>query len=108
MADAAICCWDNKYAYWLLRPSQADPAITTPVGLPNFPAYTSGHATFSGAAAQVLGTLIPSCAPEVDAMAEEAAWSRVLGGIHYRFDSDMGLKGGRLIGNIALECCGAK
>ena len=36
--DASIACYDAKYHYWLLRPYQADPAITTPVGRPNFPA----------------------------------------------------------------------
>ena len=44
--DAGIACWDAKYSYWVLRPSQADPNITTPVGLPNFPSYVSGHSTF--------------------------------------------------------------
>ncbi|HKO19965.1 MAG TPA: vanadium-dependent haloperoxidase [Acidobacteriaceae bacterium] len=57
--DAGIACWDAKYHYWLIRPPEVDPAITTPVGLPNFPSYTSGHATFSGAASEVLGSLSP-------------------------------------------------
>lgn len=105
MADAAICCWDNKYAHWLLRPSQANHAITTPVGLPNFPSFTSGHATFSGAAARVLGALIPAAATEVEAMAQEAALSRLYGGIHYRFDNETGLEGGRLVADVALACC---
>ena len=103
LMDASICCWDAKYHYWLLRPSQADPGITTPVGLPNFPSYTSGHATFSGAAAEILGALLPSVADEVNAMAEEAALSRLYGGIHYRFDSDAGLEGGRQIAQLFLE-----
>ena len=102
MMDAGIACWDSKYAYWLIRPSQADPAITTPVGLPNFPSYVSGHATFSGAAGEVLGTLFPSHRREIGAMAEEAAMSRLFGGIHYRFDSDVGLDMGRRIGELVL------
>ena len=104
LMDASICCWDTKYFYWLLRPSQADPAITTPVGLPNFPSYTSGHATFSGAAARVLGALIPSVSFEVEAMAEEAALSRLYGGIHFRFDNEAGLEGGRKVADVALDC----
>jgi hypothetical protein len=102
MMDAGIACWDSKYAYWLLRPSQADPSITTPVGLPNFPSYVSGHATFSGAAGEVLGTHFPSRRGELRAMAEEAAMSRLYGGIHYRFDSDVGLDMGRRIGELVL------
>ena len=54
MFDAAICCWDVKMFYYNPRPSQVDPSIKTLTGVPNFPAYTSGHSTFSGAAASVL------------------------------------------------------
>ncbi|MGH8570138.1 MAG: vanadium-dependent haloperoxidase, partial [Gammaproteobacteria bacterium] len=88
LMDASISCWDAKYAFWLLRPSQADPRITTPVGLPNFPSYTSGHATFSGAAAEILGGLFPAQRHSLTAMAEEAARSRLYAGIHYRFDNE--------------------
>ena len=101
MMDAGICCWGDKYVYWLLRPSQADPAITTPVGLPNFPSYTSGHASFSGAASEILALFLPCEGKSVRAMAEEAALSRLYGGIHYRFDSDRGLDVGRAIVEIA-------
>ena len=110
MMDAGICCWSDKYLRWLLRPSQADPAITTPVGLPSFPSYTSGHASFSGAAAELLGTFFPCERAALHAMAEEAAVSRLYGGIHYRFDSDRGLDVGRRIGEIAateLRTCWA-
>ena len=46
--DAAICCWDTKYFYFNERPCQADPEIKTLTGVPNFPAYSSGHSNFSG------------------------------------------------------------
>ncbi|MCU7494800.1 MAG: phosphatase PAP2 family protein [Ignavibacteria bacterium] len=101
--DAGICCWDAKYKFWYIRPSQVDTTITTPVGLPNFPSYTSGHSSFSGAASTVLGYLFPERASEFNAMAEEAAVSRLYGGIHYRFDSDMGLENGRTVGNLAVQ-----
>jgi membrane-associated phospholipid phosphatase len=103
MMDAGICCWDAKYAYWLLRPSQADPAITTPVGLPNFPSYTSGHASFSAAAAEVLGFVFPKRRYQLLSMAHEAAISRVYGGIHYRFDSEVGFEGGRMAAHAAIR-----
>ena len=101
LMDAGIACWDAKYTYWLIRPSQADPLITTPVGLPYFPSYVSGHATFSGAASTVLGALFPADRRALDAMANEAALSRMYGGIHYRFDNERGLELGRRIGTIA-------
>ena len=100
--DAGIACWDAKYTYWVLRPSQADPNITTPVGLPNFPSYVSGHSTFSGAAAQVLGALFPDEKSAVDQLAEEASVSRIYGGIHYRFDATNGIAVGRSVANLAV------
>jgi membrane-associated phospholipid phosphatase len=106
LMDAGIACWDAKYTYWLIRPSQADPLITTPVGLPNFPSYVSGHATFSGAAATLLGAVFPSARRELQAMADEAAMSRLYGGIHYRFDNDQGLEVGRKIGSLAVARLG--
>jgi hypothetical protein len=101
MMDAGIAVWDAKYVYWLIRPSQADPAITTPVGLPNFPSYVSGHAGFSGAASEVLAYFFPSEAASLRAQADEAAMSRLYAGIHYRFDSDVGLRMGRSIAALA-------
>ena len=92
MMDAGIAVWDAKYTYWLIRPSQADAAITTPVGLPNFPSYVSGHSGFSGAGADVLAFFFPNEAVRLRAQAEEAAMSRLYGGIHYRFDSEVGFR----------------
>lgn len=102
LMDAGIACWDAKYTYWLIRPSQADPFITTPVGLPNFPSYVSGHATFSAAAATLLGAVFPSARRDLQAMADEAAMSRLYGGIHYSFDNERGLELGRKIGALAV------
>jgi len=102
MMDAGIAVWDAKYVYWLIRPSQADRAITTPVGLPNFPSYVSGHSGFSGAAADVLGYFFPAERASLAAQAEEAAMSRIYGGIHYRFDSEAGLRMGRAIAALAI------
>jgi membrane-associated phospholipid phosphatase len=100
--DAGIACWETKYHYLVVRPSQADPSITTPVGLPSFPSYTSAHAAFSGAGSALLGGLFPTESSSLIASAEEAAFSRVLGGIHYRFDGDAGLAQGRAVARLAL------
>lgn len=100
--DANIACHDAKYTYWLIRPSQADPAITTPIGLPNHPSYPSNHGCDSGAAAYVLGALFPDQAARLAAMAAEAAESRLYAGIHYRFDADAGLRIGRQVADLAL------
>jgi methionine-rich copper-binding protein CopC len=102
MMDAGIACWDCKFAYWLVRPYQADRSITTPIGQPNFPSYNSGHATFSGAASEILAHAFPDIAGQVRSQADEAALSRLYGGIHYRFDNDSGLVLGRAIAAAAL------
>ena len=101
--DGLIACADAKFTYWLLRPSQADPSISLAIGLPNFPAYPSNHACFSGAAAYVLGALFPGDAPSLAEMAYEAGISRILGGIHYRFDSDAGLEIAESVTGRALQ-----
>lgn len=103
MMDAAICCWDAKYAYFTPRPSQVDPSIKTLTGTPNFPAFVSGHSTFSGTAATLLSHLIPSKAPTYTAMANEASVSRMYGCIHYRSDCEKGFELGTKIGNIAIR-----
>lgn len=91
MHNAAIACWDTKFFYFNARPTQLDPSIKTGTGIPNFPAYVSGHSTFSASAAGVLSYLFPEFTGEFDAMADEAAMSRLYGGIHYRKDCEVGL-----------------
>jgi hypothetical protein len=121
MADAAICAWDAKYTFHFWRPvtaiNFAEPLLnwTSFIVTPPFPDYVSGHSTFSGAAATVLpffyGTedlpfttgsdflpgvtrSFPTC---LDA-AEEAAVSRLYGGIHFRSANEDGLQAGISIG----------
>ena len=102
--DAAIVCWDTKYYYFNPRPSQMDPAIKSLTGIPNFPSYISGHSTFSGAAATILGHIIPARANAYMAMAEEAARSRLVGGLHYnKSDCGVGLTVGKNVGSYAVQ-----
>lgn len=103
MMDAAIACWDTKYLYFNPRASQVNPEIKTLTGLPNFPSYTSGHSTFSGAASTILSYLVPSKAGVFNSMAEEASLSRLYGAIHYRSDIDQGLACGKRVGGFAVE-----
>lgn len=103
MMDAAISCWDAKYFYFNPRPSQMDTSIKTTTGCPNFPAYVSGHSTFSAAASTFLSHIIPSKSSEFDAMAKEASQSRLYGGIHYRSDCEKGLELGKKVGTYAVN-----
>ena len=121
MADAAICSWDAKYTYHFWRPvtaiAFAEPQLNwmSFIVTPPFPDYTSGHSTFSAAAATVLpfffrtedlpfttgSDFLPgvyrSFSTCQDA-AEEAALSRIYGGIHFRSASEDGLQAGSSIG----------
>jgi len=103
LMDAAVACWDAKFFYFNPRPSQVNPAIKTTTGLPNFPSYTSGHSTFSGAAATILGYLIPGKKDVYEAMAREASISRMYGAIHYRSDCEAGLLCGNKVGAYAIQ-----
>jgi membrane-associated phospholipid phosphatase len=100
--DALIACWDAKYHYWLLRPSQVDPTIPLPLGLPNHPSYPSGHSCVSSAAGTVLTHFFPSHASELATTVEDAGMSRIRGGIHYRFDISAGNRIGRSVGQLAI------
>ena len=103
LMDAGIVCWDTKNFYFNPRPTQLDPRIKTLTGIPNFPAYISGHSTFSSAAAAILGHIIPERKAAYDGMALEASLSRMYGGIHFRSDCEMGLVVGKNVGNYAIQ-----
>lgn len=101
--DAGISCWDAKYFYHYPRPIQAIPGFKTILGTPNFPSYTSGHSTFSAAASEVLSYIFPMEAAQCEAWAVEAAESRIYGGIHYRFDSEVGLQQGKDVAAYTID-----
>lgn len=101
LMDAGIACWETKYFYYSPRPQQF--GLKTSVGLPNFPGYTSGHSTFSFAAATVLASLFPDRANTFLANAQQASDSRVFGLIHFRVDCTVGGKHGKVIGDLALQ-----
>lgn len=119
VADAFIACWNTKYLYNLLRPvtyvrNLIDPGWTPLLATPPFPEYTSGHSVQSGAAAQVLTDLFGEVAfvdrthesrglparsfRSFHEAAEEAAVSRLYGGIHFRAAIERGLEQGHCIG----------
>lgn len=105
MADALVAAWHVKFKYWTARPVTAireklDPAFLPYLITPPFPSFVSGHAAASGAAAEVLGFFFPGEAGRLAALANEAAESRLLGGIHFRSDNESGLALGRWVGRL--------
>ncbi len=107
LMDAAIACWYTKYHYFNARPSQINSEIKTWTGLPNFPAYTSGHSTFSGAAATILSHILPAHSGHFHSMAEEASLSRIYGAIHFRSDCSAGMDCGQRVASYAIKCAKA-
>lgn len=107
MADAFIVCWEGKYTYWTARPNQMIPGFTSYIKTPPFPGYPSGHSTQSGAAAEVLAHLFPGQAAAFRTMAEEAAISRLYGGIHFPSDNTSGLLVGREVGRRVVAYASA-
>ncbi|MFN2601474.1 MAG: vanadium-dependent haloperoxidase [Gemmatimonadaceae bacterium] len=103
--DAIIACFEAKYYYWTIRPSQADTtiALAQTVDLPNFPSFPSGHACSAGAFDASLGHFFPDERAQFTSIAEEQAMSRLYGGIHYRFDNDGGLALGRIVARHDVE-----
>ncbi len=102
LMDTSIVCWRTKFKYLLPRPPQVDERIVPSFPLPNFPSYPSGHAAFSGAAATFLSRVFPTEKSKLEMLADEAARSRFVSGIHYPFDCDVGLNQGRKVANYAI------
>lgn len=102
VGDAGIACWDTKYYYFGLRPSNALAGYRTIIGVPNFPGYISGHSTFSAAGAEVLAYIFPAESSLVNTYATEASNSRVYGGIHFRIDCTVGLETGKKVASYAI------
>ena len=103
MMDATIACWDSKFTYMVPRPWQVDPAISTPIGRPPHPSYPSGHSCMSAAATEVLAHFYFRDGPRLRQLGEDAGWSRVCGGIHYRFDVEAGKEIGTSVGELAVQ-----
>lgn len=103
MMDAGISCWDAKYYYHYPRPIQLIEGFETIAGTPNFPAYTSGHSVFSASGAEVLAHFFPEKASQFRAWAEEAAISRVYGGIHWTFDATVGTTQGINVAQYSID-----
>jgi len=95
--DAVVGCFDAKYHYWFIRPSQADPGIVTAFPVPPHPSYPSAHSCISGAMTGVLAKEFPSETARLRDVALEASLSRLYAGIHYRFDFEAGLALGNAV-----------
>lgn len=123
-ADAFIGIWYDKYRISLIRPATyirryIDSTWTPAIITPPFPEFPSGHAGQSAAAAAVLTQLLGQVAFEdsthlaighsprrfnsFQEAADQAAMSRLYGGIHYPMGNEFGKALGRCVAQLTLE-----
>ena len=72
-------------------------------GTPRHPAYPSGHATYAGAASELLSYFFPDYTEEFDRLADNIGMARLWGGIHWRSDCENGMALGRCVARIIIE-----
>jgi len=124
LADAFISCWNEKYKYNRVRPVTAikkliDQNWSPLLQTPPFPEYTSGHSVISTTASTILTYLFGHNFSFTDytevefglpvrkfnsftQASEEAAISRLYGGIHFRDAIENGVKEGEQIGKFII------
>jgi hypothetical protein len=127
--DITISTWQDKYKYLLARPFNYDDVIGNPftalLGAPH-PEYPAGHATLSSANAEAMTaifgedysftdstfygmalpngtTLEPRHYSSFREAGEEAGWSRLYGGIHYRVSIERGFWQGRKVAHNIIS-----
>ncbi|MEM1214523.1 MAG: vanadium-dependent haloperoxidase [Bacteroidota bacterium] len=123
--DAFISCWDEKYRSNLIRPETVinetmDPDWLPTLQTPPFPEHTSGHSVISTASATILTELFGENFAFTDDVevkyglpersfdsflkaSQEAAISRLYGGIHYRPAIEDGVTQGRQVGEFITD-----
>ena len=123
--DGFISCWDEKWRSIVVRPETLihqylDEKWVPLLQTPPFPEYTSGHSVISRAAAVTLTNYfgdhffftdtteneygLPT--REFDSFlqaSEEAAISRLYGGIHYRMAIEQGVSQGEAVGDYIVS-----
>lgn len=125
LADGFIACWDEKYRSNLVRPetfinTHIDPDWRPVLQTPPFPEHTSGHSVISSAAGEVLTALFGDNFAYTDSVEldyglpvrsfssfreayQEAAMSRLYGGIHYMPAISDGIEQGQKLGRFLVE-----
>ena len=120
--DGFISCWEEKYRSRMVRPvtvirETMESEWKSFLQTPPFPEYTSGHSVITAAASTVLTQLfgnnvafhdtteleylgLERSFSSIQQAADEAAVSRLYGGIHFRSAIEQGKKQGQEIGGL--------
>ena len=125
LIESFISCWEAKYHTEVIRPitfinkmidNRWEPFLQTPP----FPEYPSGHSSISAAASTVLTNIfgdnfsfhddsdkkyigMEKDFPSFYSAAQEAAISRVYGGIHYTSGMQGGIIQGKQVGKLIVD-----
>jgi len=119
--DAFIESWSAKYFYKTVRPETVidkyfDPAWRPHLQTPPFPEYTCGHCSISAAAAEALTSVLGDNVAYTDTSelefgiksrsfksfrdaADETAWARFYGGIHFHNSCVVSTRYGKVVGD---------
>lgn len=122
LVEGFISCWDEKFKSKVIRPETyinqyIDKDWLPLLQTPPFPEYTSGHSVISSAASEILTNLFGDnfafvdstevefglavrSFPSFKSAADEAAISRMYGGIHYRPACEVGIVQGTGVGRF--------
>ncbi|ANE49179.1 vanadium-dependent haloperoxidase [Flavisolibacter tropicus] len=123
--DGFIACWYTKYKTNGVRPETVinkyfDPNWRPYIQTPPFPTYVSGHSVISNASAEVMTYFLGDHFAFTDTSesefgianrsfrsfrdaAQEASFSRLYGGIHYRSDLEQGNEVGKKVGAYVVS-----
>lgn len=123
--DGFIECWAAKFKYKTVRPETVidkyfDPNWRPHLQTPPFPEYTCGHCTISAAAAEALSSVLGDNVAYTDTSelefgiknrsfksfrdaANETAWSRFYGGIHFHNSCVVSGNFGRILGDSIVK-----
>jgi membrane-associated phospholipid phosphatase len=97
MYDAMVAAWDAKYTYLRPRPSAIDATLDVEGAEPKSPSYVSERAAISAAAADVLKSIFPGAAAQIDEKLASAIEADLDAGIHFRGDVEAGLEIGHAV-----------
>jgi hypothetical protein len=97
MHDAVVAAYRARYTHNRPAPAAVESQLSVAATMVNGPSYPSEHAAVAAAAAGVLAHFVPAEAKQFEALAQEAAHSRLLAGANYRSDVEAGMALGRAV-----------
>ncbi len=86
------------------RPSQICPTLYPPVPVPGHASYPAGHALIGQLTSECLSDLVPAYKVPLDKLAERVGLNRVIAGLHFHQDVEVGWDVGRQLHPFMQAC----